>query len=117
MRDLRLTIDDSGLAAADMQGGSANSQEPTAISRCQLRRGNTIVLVMGILVLLAIIGTAYVSRTQAGRITGSAAGRTDNRENMADLVSDMVARDIADALFPRSIDTSLLPVANINNLS
>ena len=36
------------------------------------RRGNTIVLVTGILVLLVIIATAYVTRTQAGRTTASA---------------------------------------------
>lgn len=40
--------------------------------RAQARRGNTIVLVTAILVLLAVVATAFVSRTQASRVAAGA---------------------------------------------
>ena len=70
------------------------------------RRGNTIVLVTGILVLLVIIATAYVTRTQAGRTTASAYLTTGQRENNRDVIVEQFAQEIAEALFVREAFTS-----------
>ena len=63
------------------------------------RRGNTIVLVTGILVLLVIIATAYVSRTQAGRTTATAATTAGLRLDLQQVIADMLAEEISGANF------------------
>ena len=60
------------------------------------RRGNTMVLVVGILVLLAIIATSYLTRTHAGRVTAISQQRASLRD-------DSVAgrRTVGQAVEPR----------------
>ncbi len=70
------------------------------------RRGNTLVLVTAILVLLVIIATAYISRTQGGRVIAAAQRKAIDREDRADVAAGVVAREIADTLFPRLVDAS-----------
>ena len=72
--------------------------------RAAPRRGNTIVLVVGILVLLVIIATAYISRTHAGRVTSLATQRATLRDDNAQVIADSIASEIAEALFVRPID-------------
>ncbi len=76
------------------------------------RRGNTLVLVTAILVLLVIIATAYISRTQGGRVIAAAQRKAIDREDRAEVAAGVVAREIADALFPRLVDPSDPGVAN-----
>ncbi|MEE9131576.1 MAG: hypothetical protein V3T84_16295 [Phycisphaerales bacterium] len=68
------------------------------------RRGNSIVLVMGILVLLVIIATAFITRTHAGRLTASVTVRTTLRDDNARAMAEMLADEISMALFPRPVD-------------
>ena len=68
------------------------------------RRGNSIVLVMGILVLLVIIATAFITRTHAGRVTSSVMVRTMLRDDNARAMAEMLAQEISMALFPRPVD-------------
>lgn len=70
------------------------------------RNGNTIILVVGILVLLVIIATAYVTRTHAGRVTANASLRATLRDDNARVIGDMLAQEIALALFAFPIDPS-----------
>ena len=62
------------------------------------RRGNTIVLVAAILTLLAIVSTAFFSRTQAGRNTAAAIQKSRIREQsangLAQQIADIIARDL-----------------------
>lgn len=67
------------------------------------RRGNTIVLVVGILVLLVIIATSFVTRTHAGRVTSTAQSRASLRDDNADVIARSIAAEIAEALFVRPV--------------
>jgi hypothetical protein len=70
------------------------------------RRGNTIILVIGILTLLVIIATGYVTRTQGARGGAIATGQAALREDNADNVAKYLAQDISDALFVRRINAA-----------
>ncbi|MFM1869049.1 MAG: hypothetical protein RL591_2457, partial [Planctomycetota bacterium] len=70
------------------------------------RRGNTIVLVTAILVLLVIIATAFVSRTRAVRDISAAQQSSAGRDGRAESISVAVAGEIASALFAKPIDTT-----------
>ena len=87
-------------------------------NRSQLRprpcRGNTLILVVGILVLLVIIATSYITRTHAGRITGLAVQRAERRDDNARLIADMLAQEIAEALFVRPLNFNALDPLNSN---
>ena len=76
----------------------------TAHLRRPARRGNTLVLVTAILVLLVIIATAFISRTQGTRTVTSAQQRSFQREDHAQLVGEQIAAEIAQSLFPRPVD-------------
>ncbi len=67
-------------------------------------RGSTLVLVVGILALLVIIATTYVTRTHGGRVVGVAIQRSQQRENNARVIGDMLAQEIVDALFVRPVN-------------
>ncbi len=62
------------------------------------------VLVVGILVLLVIIATAYVTRTHAGRVTAVSQQRASLRDNKAQVIAEMIAGEIAGALFGRPLN-------------
>jgi hypothetical protein len=70
------------------------------------RRGNTIVLVTAILVLLVIIATAFVSRTRAVRDISAAQQSAAGRDGRAESIGVSVASEIAGALFAKPINTS-----------
>ena len=69
-------------------------------------RGNTLVLVTAILVLLVIIATAYISRAQGGRVIAAAQRKAIDREDRSHLVAGVISRDIAKGLFPALVDQS-----------
>ncbi len=71
------------------------------------RRGNSIVLVSALLVMLVIIATAYVTRTNAGRVTAKAVQTAESRDANADTVAKMLAQIPADALFVRPLDPTV----------
>ncbi len=73
------------------------------------RRANTIVLVVGILVLLVIIATGYLTRTHAGRITAISQQQTSLRDDNTRVVAESLADEVAMALFPRPVN-SMAPV-------
>ena len=73
------------------------------------RRGNTLVLVTAILVLLVIIATAFLVRSQSGRAQAAAQQKAVGRDDRTETVVQQVAQQVADALFVRRIDTSSLP--------
>src|SRR5262249_45084978 len=88
------------------------------------RRGNTIVLITGILVLLVIIATAYITRTQAGRTTAASELRRNLREDTVRVIAESIADEIQTALFPHpmvldnlplGIAPNPLPIANSND--
>jgi hypothetical protein len=68
------------------------------------RRGNTLVLVAAILVLLVIIATSYLTRTQTQRATAVATRDGQLDDSNADLIAEMISQEIALALFPRPVD-------------
>ena len=67
-------------------------------------RGNTLVLVTAILVLLVIIATAFISRAQGGRKIATSQQRAFQREDHARLAGEQVAAEVAQALFPKPIN-------------
>ncbi len=82
---------------------------PTSAPRPHLagrsgRRGNTLVLVTAILVLLAIVAVAYLTRTQAGRATAAAQQLASSRGERMDAISDNLAQVVSEALFVRPAD-------------
>ncbi len=79
------------------------------------RRGNSILLVMGILVLLVIIATAFITRTHAGRVTSSVAVRTTLRDDNARAMAEMLAQEISMALFTRPVDQTITPPGILAN--
>lgn len=70
------------------------------------RRGNTIVLVTAILVLLVIIATAFVGRTRAVRQISAAQQSSAGRDGRAESIARNVASEIGEALFAKPVDTS-----------
>ena len=73
------------------------------------RRGNTLVLVTAILVLLVIVATAYISRTRVGRATAAAQQQATIVDDRAESIGRALASEVAEALFVRPVQT---PVAN-----
>ncbi|MDY7107738.1 MAG: hypothetical protein SYC29_03790, partial [Planctomycetota bacterium] len=67
--------------------------------RRNARRGNTMILVAGILALLVVIAAAYITRTQGGRVTATAVQHSATRDNNAGIIADTIAEEIAGALF------------------
>ncbi|MBL9149143.1 MAG: hypothetical protein JNM94_10670 [Phycisphaerae bacterium] len=73
-----------------------------------MRRGNTLVLVTAILVLLVIVAVAFISRTQAGRQVSAAQQASDSNEQRVMTIAEDLAALPADALFARPVDPSAL---------
>jgi hypothetical protein len=82
-------------------------------SAARNRRGNTMVLVVGILVLLAIIATSYLTRTHAGRVTAISQQRASLRDDNARVIAESLANEISQALFVRPIDPSTVAPGNV----
>ncbi|MFM9181871.1 MAG: hypothetical protein ACKOV8_11625 [Phycisphaerales bacterium] len=81
----------------------------SAARRPAARRANTLVLVTAILVLLVILATAFLVRSQSGRAQAAAEQKATGREHRVEAVAAEVAQHVADALFVRRIDPSSLP--------
>jgi hypothetical protein len=75
-------------------------------------RGNTLVLVTAILVLLVIVATAFLVRAQSGRAQASAQQKATGREARVDTLASNVAQEVADALFVKRIDPLSMFAAN-----
>ncbi|MEM7227966.1 MAG: hypothetical protein AAF432_04040 [Planctomycetota bacterium] len=67
------------------------------------RRGNTLVLVAAILSLLVIIATAFITRSQGNRLTGSALLASEQLNDSRESIADAISYEIASALFVRPI--------------
>ena len=68
------------------------------------RRGSTMILVVSILVLLVIIASAFVSRTQAGRMTASAQQQTAAQSDRVGPIADAVTKEISQSLFAQPVN-------------
>ena len=68
------------------------------------RRGNALVLVSAMLVLLTLIAAAYLSRTRTQRITAAAIQETAGESRRAETIGKQLATEIAQHLFVRPID-------------
>ncbi|MDP7030262.1 MAG: hypothetical protein QF733_08580, partial [Phycisphaerales bacterium] len=72
------------------------------------RRGNALILVAGVLVLLVIMATVFLSRTGTLRELGTAQRQgAFHRDRMESAASD-IAQEVADSLFVRPIDYTLI---------
>ena len=67
------------------------------------RRGNTIVLVTAILVLLAVVATAFVSRTQASRVAAGAHQQARAVDQRKSPILNQLADHVAQSLFVRPV--------------
>lgn len=74
------------------------------------RRGNTLVLVTALLVLLVIVATAYLGRTRGERALAGAQQQSQLKENRAEVIADNLASEIAESLFVRPIPKNILPL-------
>ncbi|MGA1223498.1 MAG: hypothetical protein ACO31E_02905 [Phycisphaerales bacterium] len=79
---------------------------PITANHRRARRGNTIVLVTAILVLLVIIATAFISRTNAVRQTSAAQLSSAGRDGRAESIGVNVAQEIAGALFAKPVSVT-----------
>ena len=79
---------------------------PSSLANASARRGNTIVLVTAILVLLVIIATAFVGRTRAVRQISAAQQSAAGRDGRAESIGVNVAQEISGALFAKPVDTA-----------
>lgn len=79
------------------------------------RRGNTIILVIGIITLLVMIATGYVTRTQGARTGSVATQQSSISRDALDMIANTLAREPAEALFVRPIDTTglTLPLPSV----
>lgn len=80
------------------------SRTAHAARRAAERRGNVLVLVAGILVLLVIVGASYLSRTRAERVAAGAVRSVSFDDNRHRVIGDDIARQISEALFPRPVN-------------
>ena len=71
---------------------------------CLWRRGNALVLVSAMLVLLVLIATAFLSRTQSQRGTAAAMQDASGDDRRIDSIKKQLASEIAMHLFVKPID-------------
>ena len=72
-----------------------------------IRRGNALILVVGVLVLLVLVATAFITRTQSARAVAVAQRDTSLLTDRARFIGRNVANELAVALFPRLLTTGL----------
>ncbi|MEY4832228.1 MAG: hypothetical protein RL527_441 [Planctomycetota bacterium] len=70
------------------------------------RRANVMIMVTALLVLLVIIASAFLTRTQAGRQIASAQQSSQARQQRVDSITKAVVDEVAQSLFPRRIDAA-----------
>ena len=83
---------------------SSSDMIPASDNPVSSRRGNTLVLVTAILVLLVIIATAFITRTQEGRKLAKSQQAAYERSDNVSILKDQLAKDIATSLFARPVD-------------
>jgi len=71
-----------------------------------MRRANALILVVGILVLLVLVATAFITKTQSGRVTSVAQRDAAQINDRNQSTMKSVADEIGDALFPRLVVTT-----------
>lgn len=71
----------------------------------QWRRGNALVLVSAMLVLLVLLATAFLARTQSQRSTAAAMQDASGDDRRIGLIKDQLASEIAMHLFVKPIDS------------
>jgi hypothetical protein len=79
------------------------------------RFGNALILVIGILVLLVLVATAFITRTQSGRATAIAQRDVAKINDRARTIATQVADETAQALFANPIVASAQIPANSAN--
>ena len=72
----------------------------------QWRRGNALVLVSAMLVLLVLLATAFLARTQSQRSTASAMQDASGDDRRIGLIKDQLASEIAMHLFVKPINSN-----------
>ena len=70
------------------------------------RRGNALLLVSGLLVMLTLIAAAYLSRTRTQRLVASAMHDNIGDSTRANLVAQQLASDVTQHLFLHPIDAN-----------
>jgi hypothetical protein len=85
---------------------SSSDMIPVSEIPVSSRRGNTLVLVTAILVLLVIIATAFITRTQEGRKLAKSQQAAYERSDNVSIIKDQLVKDIATSLFARPVDGS-----------
>jgi len=75
------------------------------------RTANALILVVGILVILVLVATAFIGKTQSGRLTASAQRVAAARNDTARFIGRSIADEISGALFVRP----LIPTPNNPN--
>ena len=78
----------------------------------QWRRGNALVLVSAMLVLLVLLATAFLARTQSQRSTAAAMQDASGDDRRIDLIKDQLASEIAMHLFVKPIQPNTDPTKN-----
>ena len=63
------------------------------------RRANALILVVGVLVLLVLVATAFLTKTQGTRLTAKAQRMASGRSNSVKFIGQSIADDIAQSLF------------------
>ena len=75
------------------------------ITHSRWRQGNALVLVTAMLVLLVLIATAYLSRTQSQRGTAAAMQDASGDTRRVEMIQKQIASEIAMHLFVKPIDS------------
>ena len=69
----------------------------------RVRTGNALILVVSILVLLVLVATAFITKTQSGRFTAIAQRDAARINDRAHSIGQSISDELAIALFPRSV--------------
>ncbi len=75
-------------------------------TRSGARRGNALLLVSGLLVMLTLIAAAYLSRTRTQRVVASAIHDNITDSTRANLIGQQLANDVTQHLFLHPIDAN-----------
>ncbi len=97
-----------------MTGTTGHSRDLLHSALRSSRRGNTIVLVVGLLVLLVIIATGYLTRTHAARVTSASQQRSALRDDNARSIGEFLASEVSEALFVRPVNVPPGTLASSN---
>ncbi|MCP3980235.1 MAG: hypothetical protein GY716_13095, partial [bacterium] len=74
-------------------------KQHTTTARVHVRRGNTLILVAGVLALLTIIASVFITRTKGTRDSAAAVQKTMMNQTRVDHIAEMLAEEVTQALF------------------